>query len=211
MLPVTDSPARRPGGRTARNTAAVFAATVDELADRGYEETSIESIAARAGVHKTTVYRRWGSKPELVRQALGAAAQSMIEVPDTGDIGSDLRLLSRSVQATLGSPRGAGVTRGLLAGAAGAPEIRAMMTRFWDARLAAIAAIVTRAVVRGQLPDGTEPGAVLRAMAAPLYYRLLVTGEELTPGHADEAAAAALAAALAGVFRAPQSGPARLP
>jgi AcrR family transcriptional regulator len=211
MLAVTDSPARRPGGRTARNTAAVFAATVDELAEHGYDETTIESIAARAGVHKTTVYRRWGSKSELIRQALGATAQSMIEVPDTGDIAADLRLLSRSVQAALGSPRGAGVTRGLLAGAAGEPEIRAMMTRFWDARLAAIAVIVDRAVTRGQLPDGTEPGAVMHAMAAPLYYRLLVTGEDLAPEHADEAAAAALAAARAGVFRAPQAGPAPRP
>ncbi len=197
---MTASTTRRPGGRTARNTAAVFTATVDELADRGFDEISIESIAARAGVHKTTVYRRWGSKTELVRQALAATAQSMIEVPDTGTVGEDLRLLSRAVQATLGSPRGAATTRSVLAGAAASPEIRAMMARFWDTRLAAIAAIIDRAVARGELPAGTEPAGVMHAVAAPLYYRLLVTGEPLTPEHADEAAAAALAAARAGVF-----------
>jgi len=197
---VTASTTRRPGGRTARNTAAVFTATVDELADRGFDEISIESIAARAGVHKTTVYRRWGSKTELVRQALAATAQSMIEVPDTGTVGEDLRLLSRAVQATLGSPRGAATTRSVLAGAAASPEIRAMMARFWDTRLAAIAAIIDRAVARGELPAGTEPSGVMHAVAAPLYYRLLVTGEPLTPEDADESAAAALAAARAGVF-----------
>lgn len=197
---MTASTTRRPGGRTARNTAAVFTATVDELADRGFDEISIESIAARAGVHKTTVYRRWGSKTELVRQALAATAQSMIEVPDTGTVGEDLRLLSRAVQATLGSPRGAATTRSVLAGAAASPEIRAMMARFWDTRLAAIAAIIDRAVARGELPAGTEPAGVMHAVAAPLYYRLLVTGEPLTPEHADESAAAALAAARAGVF-----------
>lgn len=197
---MTASTTRRPGGRTARNTAAVFTATVDELADRSFDEISIESIAARAGVHKTTVYRRWGSKTELVRQALTATAQSMIEVPDTGTVGEDLRLLSRAVQATLGSPRGAATTRGLLAGAAASPEIRAMMASFWDTRLAAIAAIIDRAVARGELPAGTEPAGVMHAVAAPLYYRLLVTGEPLTPGHADESAAAALAAARTGVF-----------
>ena len=197
---MTASTTRRPGGRTARNTAAVFTATVDELADRGFDEISIESIAARAGVHKTTVYRRWGSKAELVSQALAATAQSMIKVPDTGTVGQDLRLLSRAVQATLGSPRGAATTRSLLAGAVAAPEIRAMMARFWDTRLAAIAAIIDRAVTRGELPAGTEAAGVMHAVAAPLYFRLLVTGEPLTAEHADESAAAALAAARAGVF-----------
>ncbi|HEY1639363.1 MAG TPA: TetR/AcrR family transcriptional regulator [Streptosporangiaceae bacterium] len=197
---MTASTTRRPGGRTARNTAAVFTATVDELADRGFDEISIESIAARAGVHKTTVYRRWGSKAELVRQALAATAQSMIEAPDTGTVSEDLRLLSRAVQATLGSPRGAATTRSVLAGAAASPEIRAMMAKFWDTRLAAIAAIIDRGVARGELPAGTEPAGVMHAVAAPLYYRLLVTGEPLTPEHADETAAAALAAARAGVF-----------
>ena len=197
---MTASTTRRPGGRTARNTAAVFTATVDELADRGFDEISIESIAARAGVHKTTVYRRWGSKAELVSQALAATAQSMIKVPDTGAVSEDLRLLSRAVQATLSSPRGAATTRSLLAGAAAAPEIRAMMATFWDTRLAAIAVIIDRAVARGELPAGTGAAGVMHAVAAPLYFRLLVTGEPLTAEHADESAAAALAAARAGVF-----------
>jgi AcrR family transcriptional regulator len=151
-------------------------------------------------VHKTTVYRRWGSKSELVRQALAATAQSMIEVPDSGTAGEDLRLLSRAVQATLGSPRGAATTRTVLAGAGASPEIRAMMARFWETRLAAISAIIDRGVARGELPAGTEPAGVMHAVAAPLFYRLLVTGEPLTPEHADETAAAALAAARAGVF-----------
>ena len=52
----------RPGGRTARTAAAVFAAAINELSERGYDDISIETIAARAGVHKTTLYRRWHSK-----------------------------------------------------------------------------------------------------------------------------------------------------
>jgi AcrR family transcriptional regulator len=192
----------RPGGRTARNTAAVFAATLDELAARPYDEVSIETIAARAGVHKTTVYRRWRAKADLVSQALAAAAQSLIEVPDTGTVDADLRALSRSVQATLASPRGAATTRSVLAGAAASAEIRSVMAEFWAARLSAIAVIVDRAIARGELPAGTEPGPVMNAMAAPLYYRLLVTAEPPAPADADRAAAAALAAARAGVFAA---------
>ena len=192
----------RPGGRTARNTAAVFAATLDELAARPYDEVSIETIAARAGVHKTTVYRRWRTKADLVSQALAETAQAMIEVPDAGTVDADLRALARAVQAALASPRGAATTRSVLAGAAASAEIRAVMAEFWAARRAAIDVIVDRAVARGELPPGTEPGPVMNAMAAPLYYRLLVTTEPPTPADADRAAAVALAAARAGVFAA---------
>ena len=76
------------------------------------------------------------------------------------------------------------------------------MADFWATRLSVIAVIVDRAIVRGELPAGTAPGPVMNAMAAPLYYRLLVTAEPLTPADADRAAAAALAAARAGVFAA---------
>ena len=192
----------RPGGRTARNTAAVFAATLDELAARPYDEVSIETIAARAGVHKTTVYRRWRTKADLVSQALAETAQAMIEVPDAGTVDADLRALARAVQAALASPRGAATTRSVLAGAAASAEIRAVMAEFWAARRAAIDVIVDRAVARGELAPGTEPGPVMNAMAAPLYYRLLVTTEPPTPADADRAAAVALAAARAGVFAA---------
>jgi AcrR family transcriptional regulator len=192
----------RPGGRTARNTAAVFVATLDELAVRPYDEISIESIAARAGVHKTTVYRRWPTKADLVSQALAAAAEAVIEVPDTGTVDDDLRLLCRSVQATLANPRGAATTRSVLAGAAASAGIRSVMADFWAGRLAAIAVVVDRAVARGELPAGTAPGLFMNAMAAPLYYRLLVTSELPKPADADRAAAAALAAARAGVFAA---------
>ena len=81
------------------------------------------------------------------------------------------------------------------------------MAEFWAARRSAIAVIVDRAIARGELPAGTEPGPVMNAMAAPLYYRLLVTAEPPTPSDADRAAAAALAAARAGVFAGPPASP----
>jgi len=190
----------RPGGRTARTAEAVFAATIEELSERPYDAISVETIAARARVHKTTIYRRWHSKAELVTQALSGAARTRIPVPDTGSVDSDLRTLCRSVQVTLANPLGAGITRALLAGAAVSPEISDLMKAFWAGRQAAIGVIVDRAVGRGELPGETEPVLLMNAMAAPLYFRLLVTGELPAPEHADLAAAAALAAARAGVF-----------
>ena len=193
----------RPGGRTARIAQAVFAAAIEELSARRYNEISVESIAARAGVHKTTVYRRWHSKEELIAKALTDIAGLVMPVPDTGSVDTDLRDLCRAVQATLADPRGAALTRSLLAGAAVSAEIHQLMDQFWAARLIAITVIVDRAIARGELAPGTDPALTMQEMAAPLYYRLLVTGEPLTVPHADLSSAAALAAARAGVFSAP--------
>lgn len=190
----------RPGGRTARIAAAVFAAAIDELSERSYDDISIETIAARADVHKTTLYRRWHTKAELITHALAGGAQSLIPVPDTGRAETDFRDLARSVQAVLSSPRGAAITRALLAGSATSSEIRQLMQAYWAARLAAISVIIDRAIARGEMPAGTDPEAAMRALAAPLYYQLLVTFEPITRLNADQAAAAALAAARASVF-----------
>jgi AcrR family transcriptional regulator len=190
----------RPGGRTARIAESVFAAAIAELADRAYADISVESIAARAGVHKTTVYRRWGSKPELIRQALAGAAGTHIQVPDTGRADTDARMLARAVQAILAAPQGAAITTALIVGGLSSPEIAELMRQFWAGRLAAIEVIVARAVRRGQLPAGTDPAAFMHAVSAPLYFRLLVTREPITEPDADAAADAALAAARAGVF-----------
>jgi AcrR family transcriptional regulator len=190
----------RPGGRTARVAESVFAAAIAELSTRAYADVSVESIAARAGVHKTTVYRRWGSKAEIIAQALAGAASASIPVPDTGRVEEDLRALARAVQAVLAAPEGAAITTALIVGGLTSPEIAGVMSQFWAGRLAAISAIVDRAARRGQLPAGTDPGALMHAMVAPLYYELLVTHVPITERDADRGAAAALAAARAGVF-----------
>jgi AcrR family transcriptional regulator len=192
----------RPGGRTARTTTAVLAAAIEELSVRDYADISVESIAARAGVHKTTVYRRWGSKVEIIKQALIGAAGAHIQIPDTGSVDGDLLLLARAVQVVLSPPQGAAITTALIVGGLASTELAEVMRQFWAARVEAISAIVDRAVSRGELPAGTDVVALMRALAAPLYYQLLVARVPVTETDADLAAAATLAAAKAGVFAA---------
>src|SRR6185437_7922491 len=84
----------RPGGRTARTRAAVAAAVQAELLEVGYGGTTIDRIAKRAGVAKTTVYRRWGNVSQLVVDMFA----------DTGSIEGDLRELARSSVALLLNP-----------------------------------------------------------------------------------------------------------
>ena len=190
----------RPGGRTARTRDAVLAAVQAGLAQTRYSELTVEQVAQRAGVAKTTVYRRWGSKVEIIKQALIGAAGAHIQVPDTGSVDGDLLLLARAVQVVLSPPQGAAITTALIVGGLASTELAEVMRQFWEVRLEAISAIVDRAVSRGELPAGTDAVALMRTLAAPLYYQLLVARVPVTEADADLAAAATLAAAKAGVF-----------
>ena len=189
----------RPGGRTARNRAAIFEATLAELALHGYAALSLDAIAARAGVHKTTIYRRWRTRDQLVAAAFMNTAERQLEVSDTSNIDRDARALARSVAVTLAQPVVAAAVRATLA--VSSPQARGEITgRFWSSRQAAVGPLIERAIERGQLPARTNAADLIGAIAAPLYFRLLVSGEPLTDAAADTAAAAALAAARAGVF-----------
>jgi AcrR family transcriptional regulator len=177
----------------------VLTAAAEELSTRDYADISVESIAARAGVHKTTVYRRWGSQVEIIKQALASAAGARIPVPDTGSVDRDLLLLARAVQVVLSPPQGA-VTTALIVGGLASAELAEVMRQFWAVRAQAVSVIVDRAVSRGELPAGTDPAALMRTLAAPMYYQLLVAREPVTEASARLSTAATLAAAKAGVF-----------
>lgn len=192
----------RPGGRTARTQAAVFDATLAELVEHGYDQFSVEAVATRAGVHKTTVYRRWRTKAELIGKALRDTADSRLPVPETGDIADDIRAIGRAMLATMRSPAGIAAVRALSSGGEATPEIVTFVQGFFADRMKQLAPMVTRAVAHGQLPEGTDPDLLFRHAAAPIYYRTLIMGERLSDADAELAADAALAAARAGVFTA---------
>jgi AcrR family transcriptional regulator len=192
----------RPGGRTARTQTAVFDATMAELVDRGYAQTSVEAIALRAGVHKTTVYRRWRTKEHLIADALSHAAEARTDIADTGDIDADMRSLARAVAITITSREGLATVRAIVAEAPSSPEMGRVLEQFWASRAALVAPIIEAAINRGQLPPTTSATELMKFIAAPLYYQLLMTDESVTEASADRAAAAALAAARAGVLAA---------
>ncbi|MFF3875420.1 TetR/AcrR family transcriptional regulator [Streptomyces sp. NPDC001978] len=187
----------RTGGRSARVRAAVYEATLLELRQRGYATLSIEDIAVRAGVHKTTIYRRWGTKDTLLAAAMRDLVDARVPVPDTGAIETDLRAYARSIVDVLTSAAGAIVVAVLFSDAARAPEVAEVKRNHFAERQRLAAPIVERAIQRGELPADTDPHELIGLMAAPIYYRLLVTGEPIDHAVGDRAALAALAAAPA--------------
>ncbi|MGW2491400.1 TetR/AcrR family transcriptional regulator [Streptomyces sp. NPDC001606] len=193
----------RPGGRSARVRADVVAATLAELTEHGYDQLTVEAICHRAGVHKATVYRRWGGIDGLIADALALSADQPWPIPDTGDVDEDIQLLAHEVYATFTDPEQGATPTALISAALRSDQGAKALHAFFTARHQQAAEVVTRAMARGQLPDDVDPAELIRAATAPLYHRLFITGEPLDEQAAHRSAAAALLAARAGLFSAP--------
>jgi AcrR family transcriptional regulator len=178
-------------------------AVIGELIDKGFAGTTVERVAARAGIAKTTIYRRWGGMNGLLADLMAEYAAQEIPVPDEGDIDADLRALSRGVVASLQHPAIRAAFASIVAAAVQDPAAREVLSRFIAVRTATMTVIVNRAVQRGDLPAGTDAAQVIQTVTAQLFYRLFTAGEEVSPATADRAAAIAAAAARTGALTAP--------
>ncbi|MFF9814334.1 TetR/AcrR family transcriptional regulator [Streptomyces sp. NPDC014006] len=190
----------RPGGRTARVRTAVLRAAGDALVEHGFDRLDLADVARRAEVGKTTVYRRWGSVTGLVADLLADMAEQSLPREETGAVLGDLRAHASLVQRTLADPRQGSLFRAVIAAAACDARTAEALRRFREVRAAEWAKCVEQDAQRGELPRGTDAGAVVRAVSAPLYYELLTTGTAPGPAAAQRAARAAYEAAKAGAY-----------
>ncbi|MFE9059082.1 TetR/AcrR family transcriptional regulator [Streptomyces mutabilis] len=193
----------RPGGRTARVRSAVLRAAGDALAEHGLAGLDLADVALRAEVGRTTVYRRWGTPVGLVADLLADMAEQSLPRTETGTLLGDLRANARLVQRTLADPRQGALFKSVIAAATCDTQAAAALHRFYEIRVSEWEPCARQAVERGELPEGTDTREVIRAVSAPLYYRLLTTAEPLDEAAADRAADAAAAAARAGAFVGP--------
>lgn len=176
----------RPGGRSARIRAAVHRAVEELLAQDGGEPLTIPVIAARAGVHPTTVYRRWGSLAELMAAVATSRFSGDIVVPDTGTLRGDLERWVTDVATDLADPDVLAIMRAAV-GAAGPHGGTACV----GDRHAQLEAMLERERGRGGAVPTLERAA--DALLGPLYYRALFTERPVTPGWARELVDALLA------------------
>ncbi|MFK4109490.1 TetR-like C-terminal domain-containing protein [Streptomyces sp. NPDC002176] len=183
---------RRPGGRTARTRESVLRAAADVLLTEGYEQLSFARVAAAAEVAETTVYRRWPSRARLAADALTELAGAENPVPDTGTLESDLRAFLAQIVELVARPEVLRVLRTVVSLAAEDDEVARAKEAFWAGRFAGGAAIVERAVARGELPADSDPYEVIEDLAALVYFRLLVTGRPLDGRVVDRSVARVL-------------------
>lgn len=195
VLAVTDE-RRRPGGRTARVTSAVRAATVAALTEHGWNGLAVEDVAARAGVNKTTIYRRWGGREALVADLLLAAADQRIALPDTGTLHGDLVAFTRQVRDALVAPANRALLSTLAAG--GHDSALAELGRgYWEARFARARPIVERAVGRGELAADVDPDALIVRVVGPVWFAVFGPGTVVDDRFVEECVGIVLAGTVA--------------
>ncbi|GAA2629934.1 TetR/AcrR family transcriptional regulator [Actinomadura fulvescens] len=194
-------------GRGAKVRTAVLAATLAELADHGYAALTIDNIARRAGVHKTTIYRRWKDRESLVVDVLGEQIAVDIPMPDTGSVDTDLRDIARAFVAWVTSPAGQTIFAAIFSDAARIPGIVDARRQLFEEGPRRASSAISRAVQRGELPPDTDAEELIKTLIAPLYFRLAITTEPLDQAAADHAARVALAAARAGALSSTNTNP----
>lgn len=180
--------------------ASVLDAAAGLLVESGLSGLDLAEVAARSGVGKSTVYRRWGSAPALVTDLLTDMAETSLPRPDTGSLAGDLEAIARLIQRTLADPRQGRLFAAIIAAATCDPGTSAALAGFYRTRLDEFAAVVTDGVERGEAPPGTDPADVVRHLSAPLYYRLLTGNGAPDEADARRSTRAVLAAVAAGVF-----------
>ena len=149
--------------RGQRVVEKILEAAIEEMSDRGYGAMSFEAVAERAGVAKTTIYRRWPLKSDLAIDALRRVGDSVLVSPDTGALRSDLLAMLRSFRDFITSPRGKSLMRMVHAEAEN-PDIARMAKTMSDEKESEPLAVIERAVKRGELPRGTDAHIVLETL-----------------------------------------------
>lgn len=192
------APIRRPGGRSAQVRRRVLDAVRAQLVDHGYDTLTVDAVADRAGVHRTTVYRRWRDVGGLLADVLVDAAGDDWCPPDTGSLEGDLHALNLEIHA--GLTANPPVTAALIAASFRSVQAAEALRMFFADRYARCAVIVRRAVDRGEVPAGTNPHALLVAATAPIYHELVLLRFPTDAGLGARVAHQVDVAARAGAF-----------
>lgn len=168
--------------RSERSRRAIYAAALTLVGEVGYPKTTVEAIAARAGVGKQTIYRWWSSKADvlleafldLAEQAARAAGQEVDAIPDTGDLAADLKAVLRATVDELLDPRFEAPARALAAeGVVNEQLGREVVTKLLEPQLQLYVARLRSAQEAGAVRAGVDPRIALELFVSPLAQRWL--------------------------------------
>lgn len=179
---LVDEPAtRRPGRpRDARADVAIMQAVLDLVADSGLVGLSMDAVAARAGVGKATIYRRWPSKEALVVDAWRTLIAPS-DTPDTGSLRGDVEAILATMLGKVSDP-GFDVLTQIMAAARTDPSLADALRDWVAIRRRPMRQVLDRAVARGELSAELDLDLLQDALFGPFIYRLLLSHAPLDTG-----------------------------
>ncbi|WIM99662.1 TetR/AcrR family transcriptional regulator [Actinoplanes oblitus] len=170
--------------RVLRSRASVLTSALALLAERGVAGTTIEAVAERSGVAKTTIYRQWDSQTTLVLDAFDSVLAAPSD-PATGSLRDDLvQLLTGFAEALRVSPA-TGLMFALIDAAERDPAFAALHRRQAENRHRLILRVLARGIERGELSADADPADLLDLLAGPIFHRRAVTGRTLDAAFAE--------------------------
>jgi AcrR family transcriptional regulator len=177
-MTIPDHVTRKAGRpRSAQSHQAILKATIELLAEEGIGSMSIEAVAARAGVGKATIYRRWSSKENLVIDAIHGW-RTEVPIIETGNLREDLIVALRNAfQAFSNNPFSEKLVFRLIGDAKSNPEIfQAFQAKLIAPRIQLFTQMIERAKARGELRQDTDPLIIVSLIFGSLTYPMLLAG-----------------------------------
>lgn len=187
------SPPRRGRPRDPALDERILEQILALLGTHGYTRLTLDELAARSGVAKTTILRRWPSKAAIAAAAIERLAFQSVDVPNSGSLHDDIHALLQGAVDTFARGRGQFVPR-LFREAGHHPEIANLLNTVLHTRRQAYRKVLAAAIARGELPPSTDQELLIDLLIGPLWLRLLLTNDPITPEYVDSNVKAALAA-----------------
>jgi AcrR family transcriptional regulator len=181
----------RPRDRTL--DARILDQVLDLLASHGYAGLTLDELALRSGVAKTTILRRWPSKAAVAAAGVERLALQSVDVPDSGTLGGDLHALLHGAVDTFARGRGQFVPR-LLREAGHHPEITDLLFTVIHTRRQAYRRVLALAIARRELSPSSDQELLIDLLIGPIWTRLLITRDPITREYVDSIVETVLAA-----------------
>nr|WP_091216916.1 TetR/AcrR family transcriptional regulator [Paenibacillus sp. BC26] len=159
----------------------ILSVSYELLLGNGYEAVTIEKIAEKAGVSKATIYKWWPNKAAVVADGFFNAAASQMPVPDTGSVMEDILIHAINLAVFMESKEGNMIAELIGQGQMNQTLMQVFREYYVKPRRAESAMILTRGINRGELSPNLDVNSSIDLLYGPLFYRLLVSGESLTP------------------------------
>ena len=172
--------------RSPETREKILKAAYKMLNEVGFMDLTIEGVAARAGVGKPTIYRRWKNKTALTMDAFLEAVNPELAFPDSGSVRQDFREQMQKLVKLMNSPRGEVLANVIGCGQADDELIEVYLENWLTPRREDAIAIFQRGVERGELREGVDAEVAIDALYSPLFYRLLLKHQPLTDEFVDE-------------------------
>jgi AcrR family transcriptional regulator len=185
VAPVPDETIRRGRPRNESCSADILTAVLRLVAEVGIAGLTMDAVAARAGVGKATIYRRWSSKEALLLDAWSACVGTHID-PDTGSLQGDLRAMLGQTEQVISDVDLQRVYPQMIAAARVNPEVADAYRAMIAERRVPLQTVLRRAVTRGEIAADTDLDVVQDLLIAPLLYRWLISDESIAPSVVDQ-------------------------